>query len=287
GAADGAWGPSAAEALASLHAEGTELASALESLAAALAAFGAAKGSRDDLEAMCVEVVLAGERLQGALDDPVKALHPTSNADREGSGARCRMETAPRVAVLVARAIRARELAMLDVWFASLGPIASALLEAAVRGAIRRTPPPPPRAKKPEPKIIEGYELVKPLGEGGIGTVWLVRKPRGDRFFVLKIPKAEALATATDQEREGILASFVEEARALAGLYHPNVANIIDRGVSEGAPFLVLEYLIGADLREYAAARPMSLFELRQVVLDACAGLSALHTARLVHRHIT
>src|SRR5262249_21213385 len=61
---------------------------------------------------------------------------------------------------------------------------------------------------------------------------------------------------------------------------------IIDRGVSEGAPFLVLEYLIGADLKEYAAARPMSLFELRQVVLDACAGLSALHTAGLVHRDI-
>src|SRR5206468_4556582 len=123
-------------------------------------------------------------------------------------------------------------------WFASLGPVASALLEAAVRGAIRRTPPPPPSAKKKEPKLIEGYELVKPLGEGGVGTVWLVRKPGADRLFVLKIPKAEALANANDEERAGILASFVEEARALAGLYHPNVANIIDRGVSEGAPFL-------------------------------------------------
>jgi eukaryotic-like serine/threonine-protein kinase len=87
-------------------------------------------------------------------------------------------------------------------------------------------------------------------------------------------------------EREGILASFVEEANALAGLYHPNVANIIDRGVVNGAPFLVLEYLIGADLKQYAQARPMSLFELRQVVLEACAGLAALHGAGLVHRDI-
>ncbi len=62
--------------------------------------------------------------------------------------------------------------------------------------------------------------------------MWLVRKPGAARFFVLKIPKAEALANATDTERAGILASFVEEANALAGLYHPNVANIIDRGVS-------------------------------------------------------
>ena len=42
-------------------------------------------------------------------------------------------------------------------------------------------------------------------------------------------------------ERAGILASFVEEARVLAGLYHPNVANIIDRGVAGNVPFLVLE----------------------------------------------
>jgi serine/threonine-protein kinase len=78
----------------------------------------------------------------------------------------------------------------------------------------------------------------------------------------------------------------VEEASSLAGLYHPNVVNIIDRGVSSSMPFLVLEYLIGADLKQYAGARLMSLFELRQIVLDACAGLAALHGAGLVHRDI-
>jgi eukaryotic-like serine/threonine-protein kinase len=175
---------------------------------------------------------------------------------------------------------------MLDVWFASLGPVASALLEGAVRAAIRRTPPPPPQPKKAERKLIEGYELVKPLGEGGIGSVWLVRRSGADRFFVLKIPKADALANANDNERQGILRSFVEEANALAGLYHPNVANIIDRGVSGDVPFLLLEYLIGADLKHYASARPMTLFELRQVVVEACAGLAALHSAGLVHRDI-
>ena len=107
-----------------------------------------------------------------------------------------------------------------------------------------------------------------------------------DRFFVLKIPKSDALAEANEKERAGILASFVEEAKALAGLYHPNVANIIDRGVSEGVPFLVLEYLIGADLKMYSGAKLMSLFELRQVVQETCAGLAALHAAGLVHRDI-
>jgi len=286
GTADGEWGAAAADALESLHAQNTELSQALLGLASALQSFNTAAGPKPNIEEQCLELVLAGERLQAALADPVKALHPTSENPAEDSLARVATENAPRIAALVARAIRARELSLLDVWFASLGPVASALLEGAVRAAIRRTPPPPPKQKKHEPKIIQGYELVKALGEGGIGSVWLVRKPGADRLFVLKIPKAEALSNATDSEREGILASFVEEARALAGLYHPNVANIIDRGVSDGMPFLVLEYLIGADLKEYAAAQAMSLFELRQVVLDSCAGLSALHSAGLVHRDV-
>jgi serine/threonine-protein kinase len=285
-AQDGQWGAAAAEALASLHAEGTELAHALAGLAEALEAFGAAAGPRPNLEALCLALVLAGDRLHGALADPVKGLHQAGPGEAAAGPASAAAENAARVAGLVARAIRAREPSLLDVWFASLGPVTSALLEAAVRGAIRRTPPPPPKPKKPEPKIVEGYELVKALGEGGVGTVWLVRKPGADRLFVLKIPKAEALSNATDTEREGILASFIEEAKALAGLYHPNVANIIDRGVSGSVPFLVLEYLIGADLKQYATARLMSLFELRQVVLEACAGLAALHSAGLVHRDI-
>jgi serine/threonine-protein kinase len=285
-APDGRWGPPAEQALQALHADDTELAHALSGLVQGLSAFATAAGSRPNLEALCLDLVLAGDRLQSALANPVKALHPASEQSAEDSLARSATENAPRVAALVARAIRARELSLLDVWFASLGPTASTLLEVAVRAAIRRTPPPPPQPKKKEPKLIEGYELVKPLGEGGIGTVWLVRKPGADRLFVLKVPKADALANANETEREGILASFVEEANALAGLYHPNVANIIDRGVSGAVPFLVLEYLIGADLKQYSSARLMSLFELRQIVLDSCAGLTALHSAGLVHRDI-
>jgi serine/threonine-protein kinase len=285
-APDGAWGASAAEALESLHAGETELAHALAALARALEGFAGAAGPKPNLEEMCLELVLAADRLQSALADPVKALHPVHEQSAEDARTRSFADNAPRIATLVARAIRARELSMLDVWFAALGPIASALLEESVTAAIRRTPPPPPKTKKPEPKLIEGYELVKAIGEGGIGSVWLVRKPGADRLFVLKIPKADALTTATDVEREGILTSFVEEARVLAGLYHPNVANIIDRGVSDGMPFLVLEYLIGADLKQYSQAKPMTLFELRQVVLESCAGLAALHGAGLVHRDI-
>ena len=286
GTVDEEWAAPAAEALAALHAEDTELAHALAGLARSLEAFGIAAGNRLDLEALCLDLVLAGDRLHGALADPVKALHPATTASAQDSLTRSATENAPRVSGLVARAIRARQLSLLDVWFASLGPVTSALLEAAVRGAIRRTAQPIPKPKKKEPEMIAGYELVKPLGEGGIGSVWLVRKPPSERFFVLKIPKAEALASANEVERAGILDSFIEEAKALAGLYHPNVANIIEHGMSGDAPYLVLEYLIGADLKQYSAAHPMSLYELRQVVVESCAGLAALHSAGLVHRDI-
>jgi serine/threonine-protein kinase len=255
-------------------------------MANALEKFKGAAGPKPNLDMMCIELVHAADRLHGSLANPVKALHPPTESDDSDTVTKSVVENAPRTGALVARAIRARELAMLDVWFAALGPTTSGLLETAIQAAIRRTPPPPPTAKKKEPKLIEGYELIKPLGEGGIGSVWLVRKPGADRFFVLKIPKAEALQNATDTEREGILASFVEEAKALAGLYHPNVANIIDRGVSNDVPFLVLEYLIGADLKQYSYQKHMTLFELKRVVSESCAGLAALHGAGLVHRDI-
>jgi serine/threonine-protein kinase len=276
-AAEGQWGDTVASSLAALHADDTELAAALAEMATALEHFQGMSGPKPDLEMHCHALAAAAERLQAALADPVKGLHPPVPPHRD---------QAQRIATMLAKAIRARELGPAEVWIDALGPVTSALVAATVQSAVRRTPPPPPSARKTTAQSVEGYELVRPLGQGGVGSVWLVRKPGAERFFVLKIPKTDALAEASDKEREGILASFAEEARALAGLYHPNVANIIDRGVANGVPFLVLEYLIGADLKAYSAARLMSLFELRQVVAETCAGLAALHAAGLVHRDI-
>ncbi len=286
GAPDGRWGDAVADKLTALRADETELAGALTELARTLGRFADTAGPRSDLERQCVHLVLAAERLREALSDPVRALHaPKSMPPDEGLAGRATADVS-RTASVVSRAIRLRDISLLEVWFASLGVTTAALVEAAVRGAIRRTPPPPPTPPKKRPTTVVGYELVKALGEGGIGSVWLVRKPDADRLFVLKIPKADVLKSASDAEREAILSSFRDEAQALAGLYHPNVANIIDRGVDGDVPYLVLEYLIGADLKQYAGAKPMSLFELRKVVLETCTGLTALHGAGLVHRDI-
>lgn len=283
---DGKWAGPVKPKLAELRAGETELGEALSALARALGAFAETAGHKPDMEARALDLVMSAERLQAALADPVRALHPASEAPTDDSLSKRTTENAPRMATMVTRAVRTRELSLLDVWFASLGPVTSALVEKAVQASVKRTPPPPPVPKKKQPKTIVGYELLKALGEGGIGSVWLVKKPEAERMFVLKIPKADVLQTASDTEREGILASFTEEAKALAALYHPNVASIIDRGVEDEMPYLVLELLIGADLKMYSDARKMTLFELRKVVLESCAGLTALHNSGLVHRDI-
>lgn len=266
------------EALTRLHARDTELAQALFSFGDALTRFEPAAGTRRDLDSLCLDLVVSAERLSAALGNPIKALHPKT----PGVSA----PNAPRTSAQVSRAIKHRDLGPLAVWFEALGTLTSTLVRASLSAAVKRTPPPPPTARRTPPTTLAGYELVRSLGEGGVGKVWLVRRPGADRLFVLKIPKADVLADADERERTAILSSFVDEARALAGLYHPNVASIVDRGVSDGVPYLVLEYLVGADLKVYSRPQRMSVFELRSVVSDVCAGLTALHTAGLVHRDI-
>lgn len=268
--------------LKALFADKTELGEALLSLGRVLAQMSGASGRDPDLDEKSQRLVGAAGRVVTALSNPVRGLHLAADEAKNAPLSDAELKTS----ALVVRAIRGREMGLLDVWLASLGPAVSPLVEALIAGAVERTPPPPPSRQKLKAEMIEGYELVRPLGEGGVGKVWLVRKPGADRLFVLKIPKKEALEKASDSERQGLLASFVEEARALASLYHPNVANIIDRGVSGDVPFLVLELLIGADLLRYCQAKLLTLDELKPIVLDTCAGLAALHGAGLVHRDI-
>lgn len=136
-ALDGRWRPEAAAEMAALHADDTELWVALLGLADALAGFVPVAGHKPGLEAGCLALVSAAERLHVALADPVEALRGAPERYVEGGGV-------ARVAGLVARAIRTRELSTAEVWFSSLGPVSSALVEAAVNAAaVRRTPPPP------------------------------------------------------------------------------------------------------------------------------------------------
>ena len=131
------WQPEVTRLMTALHADQTELGASLSALAQALQGFGGASGARPDLEPLCMDLVLAGERLKSALHDPVRALHPARTSLDDDSLDAAASKNAPRLANVVARAIRARDLTLLEVWFASLGPTAAGLVESAVESAVQ------------------------------------------------------------------------------------------------------------------------------------------------------
>ena len=94
------------------------------------------------------------------------------------------------------------------------------------------------------------YEIVAPIGAGGMGEVWRARDERLGRDVAIKVLRAEL---ARDPER---VKRFEKEARATGTLNHPNILAIHDVGVREGSPYLVEELLEGQTLPAPRRARP-------------------------------
>jgi tRNA A-37 threonylcarbamoyl transferase component Bud32 len=128
---------------------------------------------------------------------------------------------------------------------------------------------------------LAGYEILEPLGEGGMGRVFKARHGRLNRVVALKVIRTEQLVNPHAVRR------FQREARAAARLAHPNIMQIYDAAEAEGTHFLVMEYVAGQDLAELVRTRgplPVSLagHYARQVSL----ALQHAHERGLVHRDI-
>jgi hypothetical protein len=124
------------------------------------------------------------------------------------------------------------------------------------------------------------YEIVAPLGSGGMGEVYRARDTRLGRDVALKIlPESFAL----DQDR---LRRFEQEARAVAALNHPNIVAIHDIGQHDGAPFLVSELLEGQSMR--AALERCALPQRKAIEygVEIAQGLAAAHQKGIVHRDL-
>src|SRR5262245_48261357 len=91
---------------------------------------------------------------------------------------------------------------------------------------------------------LGSYEILAPLGAGGMGEVYRAKDTRLDRVVAIKVLPAEF---AKDADR---LKRFEQEARATSALNHPNILTVYDIGTHEGAPYLVAELLEGEELRE-------------------------------------
>jgi serine/threonine protein kinase/Tol biopolymer transport system component len=126
------------------------------------------------------------------------------------------------------------------------------------------------------------YEIVAPLGAGGMGEVYRARDSRLGRDVAIKVLST---AFALDTER---LHRFEQEARAAAALNHPNILAVFDIGQHDGAPFIVSELLEGETLRERLGRVPSGL-PVRKAI-DCAAqvahGLAAAHEKGIVHRDL-
>jgi TolB-like protein len=124
------------------------------------------------------------------------------------------------------------------------------------------------------------YEVVGPLGAGGMGEVYKARDARLGREVALKVVGDSVLADAKS------IARFQQEARLAGSLNHPNVLAVHDVGEHEGKPYLVTELLEGEVLRQILAAGPLPQARAVAIGVQIAQGLAAAHEKGIVHRDL-
>lgn len=131
-----------------------------------------------------------------------------------------------------------------------------------------------------EPSSIVGhFEILEPLGKGGMGEVYLARDPRLDRQVALKVLPPHLLQDERAVDR------FSREARAASALSHPNIVTVYDIGESGGAPYIAMELVRGGTL-DAVIAETASLAVVLDYFRQCAAALVAAHDAGIVHRDI-
>ena len=124
------------------------------------------------------------------------------------------------------------------------------------------------------------YEIVAPLGAGGMGEVYRAHDSRLGRQVAVKVLPA---SFAADQER---LRRFEQEARATGALNHPNILGVYDIGTYEGAPYVVSELLDGDTLRARIGNTPLPHRKAIDYATQIAKGLAAAHDKGIVHRDL-
>jgi eukaryotic-like serine/threonine-protein kinase len=126
--------------------------------------------------------------------------------------------------------------------------------------------------------VKERYRFERPLGHGGMATVYLARDEELHRPVAIKVLAENLANDAALRER------FLREAKLAARLSHPNVVTVYDAGeTEEGLPYIVMEYVPGTTLADAGHLPPDEAVGL---VLQACRGLAHAHAAGLVHRDV-
>lgn len=134
---------------------------------------------------------------------------------------------------------------------------------------------------KSEPLEIGRYVVLRRLGAGGMGVVYLGYDGELDRNVAIKLLRARH---ASGGSKDRAAARLLREARALARIEHPNVIAIHEVGTSDGAVFIAMERVQGVTLSQWQEEGPHSWREIVELYVQAGRGLAAAHAAGLIHR---
>ena len=125
---------------------------------------------------------------------------------------------------------------------------------------------------------ISRYPVLRPLGSGGMGEVYLARDPELDREIALKVLRAET-------DRDEAIGRLREEARAVAGLRHPNIVTVYEIGADGDRAFIAMEYIDGVSLRQ-RFEDDIADVDLLEAGARVARALDAAHDAGVLHRDI-
>lgn len=132
----------------------------------------------------------------------------------------------------------------------------------------------------PLPERFGRYRILRPLGHGGMGSVWLAHDTELDRPVALKVPRFAPEEGAVAVER------FRRSARAAATLTHPNLCPVFDVGQHQGTPYLTMPYVEGRSLAEILRDGPLPVTQAVELVARLASGLQQAHSKGVVHRDL-
>src|SRR5262245_50617482 len=132
-----------------------------------------------------------------------------------------------------------------------------------------------------EGKTIGPYRLIRKLGEGGMGQVWLAEQSAPVRRVVaLKLVRVGIYDDA-------VLRRFQAERQSLAMMEHPAIAKVFDAGATaDGQPYFVMEYVQGSPITEYCNVKRLTIRERLDLFLTACDGVQHAHQKAIIHRDL-
>ena len=130
-------------------------------------------------------------------------------------------------------------------------------------------------------KTIGPYHLLRKLGEGGMGQVWLAEQTTPvQRQVALKLVRVGIYDDA-------VLRRFYAERQSLAMMDHPAIAKVFDAGAtSDGQPYFVMEYVQGSPITSYCDDRRLTILERLELFLAACDGVQHAHQKAIIHRDL-